>query len=213
MYSIGDAVDDTLKSFQHSEDDLKKYSMTLLNISLTVTLWRGKALYTRETDLINVYRRREPADNYIANYFLWFSWAMQLQKFINAMIRDCIVVGIGDRNLSKRLLLEANLTLEKAITTVHQSASVKKQQSNLRQDTSRITTETLISAVGKCYVQRPQNTSDKSSTQALKSFPWNLQVHSAHCQDVADHPHMTAQNVHVRILYYATAIQNFMWSL
>jgi len=45
----------------------------------------------------------------------------------NEIIRDRIVVGIRDRKLSERLQLEADLTLEKAITTVCQSETVKKQ--------------------------------------------------------------------------------------
>ena len=89
----------------------------------------------------------------------------------NKMIRDCIVVGIRDRKLSERLQLEADLTLEKAITTVRQSETVKKQQSTLRQDASGITTEASISAIGKCYVQKSQKTTNKSSTQVSKKFP------------------------------------------
>ena len=45
------------------------------------------------------------------------------------MIRDRIVVGLRDRKLSERLQLEADLTLEKAMTMARQSESVRKQQS------------------------------------------------------------------------------------
>jgi len=74
----------------------------------------------------------------------------------NEMIRDNTVLGIRDRKLSERI--EAGLTLEKAITTVRHSETVKKQQNILRQDTFG-TTEALIRAVSKHYVQRPQKTS------------------------------------------------------
>ena len=87
------------------------------------------------------------------------------------MITDRIVVGIRDRKLLERLQLEADLTPEKAITTVRQSETVKKQQSTLRQDASGITTEASISAIGKCYVQKSQKTTNKSSTQVSKKFP------------------------------------------
>ena len=48
------------------------------------------------------------------------------------LIRDRIVVGIRDARLSESLQLDADLTLEKAITRVKQSAAVKKQQPVLR---------------------------------------------------------------------------------
>ncbi len=48
------------------------------------------------------------------------------------LIRDQIIVGIRDAKLSKSLQLDADLTLEKAITKVRQSAVVKKQQPILR---------------------------------------------------------------------------------
>ncbi len=48
------------------------------------------------------------------------------------LIRDRIVVGIRDAKLSERLQLDADLTLEKAITKVRQSAAVKTQQPILR---------------------------------------------------------------------------------
>ncbi len=48
------------------------------------------------------------------------------------LIRDRILVGIRDAKLSESLQLDADLTLEKAITKVRQSAAVKKQQPILR---------------------------------------------------------------------------------
>ena len=45
------------------------------------------------------------------------------------MIRDRIVVGLRDQKLSERLQLEADLTLEKAMTMPSQSESVRRQQS------------------------------------------------------------------------------------
>ena len=44
------------------------------------------------------------------------------------LIRDRIVVGILDRVLSEKLQMDATLTLEKAVSLVQYSESVKKQQ-------------------------------------------------------------------------------------
>ena len=44
------------------------------------------------------------------------------------LIRGRIVVGILDRVLSEKLQMDVTLTLEKAVSMVQQSESVKKQQ-------------------------------------------------------------------------------------
>ena len=48
------------------------------------------------------------------------------------MIRDQIVVGIRDAKLSEKMQMDANLTLEKAITMALQSESVKNQPVTVR---------------------------------------------------------------------------------
>lgn len=48
------------------------------------------------------------------------------------LIRDHIVVCIRDAKLSESIQLHPELTLEKAITQVRQSAAVKKQQPLIR---------------------------------------------------------------------------------
>ena len=48
------------------------------------------------------------------------------------MIRDRLVVGLRDASLSEKLQLDAELTLDKAVTRVHQDETVKKHQSVLR---------------------------------------------------------------------------------
>ncbi|XP_023224747.1 uncharacterized protein LOC111625755 [Centruroides sculpturatus] len=49
-------------------------------------------------------------------------------SFQDKMIRDRIVCGIRDKKVSERLQLEMELTLDKAINTVRQAETVKKQQ-------------------------------------------------------------------------------------
>ncbi|UYV72188.1 K02A2.6-like [Cordylochernes scorpioides] len=51
------------------------------------------------------------------------------------MIRDRLVVGVKNFQLSEKLQLESEPTLEKAIQIVRQSESVKNQQKEIRQDT------------------------------------------------------------------------------
>ena len=46
------------------------------------------------------------------------------------MISDCLVVGLKDTRLSKKLQLDANLTLAKAITMARQSEASGKTTGN-----------------------------------------------------------------------------------
>ena len=56
IYSIGDAADDILKSFQLSEDDLKKYDTVKQKFDSHFVKRRN---ITKELDSISAYRRRE----------------------------------------------------------------------------------------------------------------------------------------------------------
>ena len=48
------------------------------------------------------------------------------------MIHDCIAVGLADQNLSEKLQLDADHSLEKAIHSVQQNKSVRSQQAIVR---------------------------------------------------------------------------------
>ncbi|UYV65891.1 hypothetical protein LAZ67_3005826 [Cordylochernes scorpioides] len=59
------------------------------------------------------------------------------------MIRDRLVVGVKNFQLSEKLQLESEQTLEKAIQIVRQSESVKNQQKEMRQDTENRNVDAL----------------------------------------------------------------------
>ena len=54
------------------------------------------------------------------------------------MIRDRIVLGIRDSQLSQKLQLDHELTLEKAVTHVRQKEEVLKQQTVVREETRKV---------------------------------------------------------------------------
>ena len=60
----------------------------------------------------------------------------QYDELRHEMIHNRIGVGLCDSSLSEKLQLEANLTLEKAVTSAHQRESVKKQQKVVRAEDS-----------------------------------------------------------------------------
>ena len=60
------------------------------------------------------------------------------------MIRDRIMVGIRDSRLSQKMQMEADLTLEKAVSLARQNETVKTQQPTVR---GELPQETSIEAV------------------------------------------------------------------
>lgn len=48
------------------------------------------------------------------------------------LTRDCIVVGLRDTSLAKRMQLDKDLTLEKPVNMARQSEVIKRQQTDLR---------------------------------------------------------------------------------
>ena len=56
------------------------------------------------------------------------------EDLCDELIRDGLSVGIRNRRLSERLQLDADLTLDKAVTIIWQSDTVHQQQAFLRRD-------------------------------------------------------------------------------
>ena len=77
-------------------------------------------------------RNGEPVDNFITDLFI-LAEHCEFGDLHDELIRDRIVVGLSDRSLSERLQLEADLTLEKAMTQARQKELVHQQQGILRQ--------------------------------------------------------------------------------
>ncbi|UYV61897.1 hypothetical protein LAZ67_1007006 [Cordylochernes scorpioides] len=73
----------------------------------------------------------EPIDKFITSLYN-LAESCEYATLHDEMIRDRIVVGVRDKNLSERLQLDESLTLEKAVKTVRQFEAVQKQQDDLR---------------------------------------------------------------------------------
>ena len=65
------------------------------------------------------------------------------------MIRDRIMVGIRDNQLSQKMQLESALTLKKAIELARQSESVKKQQPTVRGGKEQVAVEAIRKRHGR----------------------------------------------------------------
>ena len=144
---MGDAADDILKSFHLTEEELKTYA-TVKEKFDNHFIKKHNVIYERAR-----FNQRCQEDGKTFDDFVTALYGLvehcQYGNLQGEMIRDRVVVGLRNRKLSERLQLEADLTLEKAITMARQSESVRKQQPVIRGDRSEIAMESPVNVVNK----------------------------------------------------------------
>ena len=95
---------------------------------MSLILSLGETLYLNEQSLI---KDGETVDAFITDLHRLAEFC-DYKVLQGEMIRDRIVVGIRDSQLSEKLQMDPNLTLEKAVAQSRQAESVRKQQAIIR---------------------------------------------------------------------------------
>ena len=130
IYSMGPKADDIFQSFTLSEADAKKYQTVKSKFDEYFTV-RRNTIHERAK-----FNRRRQGETESVDEFITDLYA--LAKYCNygqlsdELIRDRIVVGIRDAQLSEKMQMEPELTLERAVTLARQSECVKTQQPTVR---------------------------------------------------------------------------------
>ena len=130
IYTIGDEADDILRSFKLSEEDKKKYSVVKDKFEKHFVK-RRSIIFERAKFNMRKQEEGESVDSFITDLYA-LAEHCGYNALHDEMIRDRLVVGLRDASLSEKLQLDAELTLDKAVTRVHQDEAVKKHQSVLR---------------------------------------------------------------------------------
>lgn len=131
VYCMGDKAEDILESFSLSAEDLKNYE-TVKGKFETYFIKKQNKIYERAK--FNR-RKHETVDDFITDLYC-LAANCGYGTLHDELVRDKIVVGIKDSELAEKLQLEADLTLEQAVTKARQSESVKKQQDVVRGEMS-----------------------------------------------------------------------------
>ena len=142
IYSMGDKADDIMRLFGLSVRDTKYYSTVLAKFEAHF-IRRRNVIFERAK--FNM-RRQEEGESVDAFITALYGLAEHCGNLHDEMLRDRIVVGIRNAALSEKLQLDAELTLEKAVTYVRQSETVKQQQTVLRGGNT-VKPDTVIGAV------------------------------------------------------------------
>ncbi|XP_011879086.1 PREDICTED: uncharacterized protein K02A2.6-like [Vollenhovia emeryi] len=145
IYSMGDKADDILLSFKLSQEELKRYD---------TVIGKFKTHFGEKTNLIyeraRFNQRRQDAnenvDDFIADLFS-LAETCNFGDLREELIRDRIVVGVRNTKLSEAMQLQADLTLERAITKARQADEVKRQQNVVRGSDASVSGRTEVDYV------------------------------------------------------------------
>ena len=142
---MGEKAEDIFQSFNLSEEEIKNYEVAVERFQRHfVSLWyiifeRAKFNSLKQED-------GESVDSFITSLY-GLAEHCAFGQLHDELIRDRIVVGIRDTDLSEKLQLDPQLDLQKAVNAVRQRETIKKQQATLQGMTTP--TEGTIDAVHK----------------------------------------------------------------
>ena len=126
---MGEEAENFLESFRLSDDEQKLYETV-----------RGKfeSFFVKKRNIVvdrtSFFQRRQEEGEPVASFV---NDVYALAKHCNfgdlhdEMLRDILVAGIHNKRLLKRLQLDGDLTMEKAVTSIRQSEMVHQQQALL----------------------------------------------------------------------------------
>ncbi|UYV68534.1 K02A2.6-like [Cordylochernes scorpioides] len=172
IYIMGDKAEEILILFNLSEAQINDYKLVVSKFQ-DYFIGKRNVIYERAKFNRRSQGETEPVEEFITNlYVLAETCSYGILK--EEMIRDRLVVGVKNFNLSEKLQLESELTLEKAIQIVRQSESVKNQQKEIRQDTEKRNVD-VIDRKGGRNGTNFQKTRMKRTKTYNSNFPKNPQ--------------------------------------
>ncbi|UYV78630.1 K02A2.6-like, partial [Cordylochernes scorpioides] len=172
IYIMGDKAEEILILFNLSEAQINDYKLVVSKFQ-DYFIGKRNVIYERAKFNRRSQGETEPVEEFITNlYVLAETCSYGILK--EEMIRDRLVVGVKNFNLSEKLQLESELTLEKAIQIVRQSESVKNQQKEIRQDTEKRNVD-VIDRKGGRNGTNFQKTRMKGTKTYISNFPKNPQ--------------------------------------
>ena len=147
MYCMGDEADDILSSLGLSDDDKKSYDTVKTKLEGHFVK-RRNIIYERVKFNQRRQEEGESVDSFVTSLHCLAEYC-GYEGLKNEMIRDRIVVGLRDANLSMRLQMVPDLSLEKAVTLARQSEAVQQQQSVVRGEPEAIDSVDFCKKGGK----------------------------------------------------------------
>ena len=177
---MGDEADDVLRSFNLTEDQQKEYNVVKDRFNSHFVRKRN-VIYERAK--FNMRKQEgESVDAFVTDLYALAEHCLYGQLH-DEMIRDRLV-GLRSAQLSEKLQLDPELTLEKALTQVRQEA-IKLQQAVLRGE-GAVKNELPVDSVNKgkqrpAYCKKLGNRSSQPATQGCTRCGLTPTHDKTHC--------------------------------
>ena len=192
VFIMGPKAEEIFASFTWAEDgDDKKYEKVKKKFTDHFIVKRNLIFESARFNS-RVQQEGETAEEFITQLYT-LSENLDYGDLRNRMIRDRLVVGLRDKGLSEKLQLNADLTLETAITKVRQSESVKNQQGLLVKSTTEavqvkpsgdevIVIDSVYDSAKNCPdCRRKHRSQNKCPAQGKQCYNCNQWNHFAYC--------------------------------
>ena len=169
IYTMGDQAEDILNSFKLNATQLKEYK-TIKEKFDSYFVVRRNVIYERAKFNRRVQYDNESVEEFINSLHV-LAEHCEYGDLHDQMIRDRIVVGLKDGNVSQRLQLDPDLTLKKAQDIVREMDAVKRQQSELRSQSElrNKDIDSIRSAKYKSRLEQKDKSTGKSSSRDLQN--------------------------------------------
>ena len=115
---MGVEGDDIVQSLGISDDEQKKYDVIKQKFE-NYSIIKRNVIFERAKFNLRSQQENEPVEAFITDLFNSAEHC-NFGSPCEELIRDRILIGIRDKNLSEKLQLESDLTLEKAVNLVRQ---------------------------------------------------------------------------------------------
>ena len=143
IYAMGVEADDILTSLKLMEAQKRKYNVVRQKFEVYFIKRRNPIF-----EWVKFNQRKqeegEPVDSSITAFHCLAEYC-GYGELHDEMIRDQLVVGLCDASLSERLQMDADLTLEKAISAARQSEAAKKQEAVVRAESQATNVDNIYS--------------------------------------------------------------------
>lgn len=135
VYCMGDEADDVLRGLDLTDGQRQQYD-AVRNAFDRHFVPRKNVIYERAKFNKRVQQPAETVDSFITALYA-LAENCEYGELHDELLRDRLVVGLKDSSLSERMQLNKDLTLTKAITMARQSEEIKRQQTDLRGESSK----------------------------------------------------------------------------
>ncbi|UYV76630.1 K02A2.6-like [Cordylochernes scorpioides] len=138
IYLMGERAEEIHSAFNLSEDDAKNFEKVIEAFD-NHFIGKRNVVYERALFGLRSQRPEETIEEFVTVLHR-ISEHYEYANLREELIRDRLVLGVKDRKLSEKLMLNENLTLAKAVEIARQWEAVMREQQDLNPSTSQVDT-------------------------------------------------------------------------